>query len=228
MREDRVPGVALAIVRGDQVMHIRGFGENGMGRAVTPSTSFLLGSMSKAFTAMAVMQLVERGLIALDTPIQRYLPWFRVADSVASRVITVRHLLNHTSGIPTRAARARGDTRTITDHVRALSRVTLAHAPGEVHEYASPNYLVLGALVETVSGQSFAAYVQQHIFAPLNMTNSETDQTRAMTHGMARGHRYLFGFPSAVTLRYESDRMPTAALISRAEDLSHFLIAQLR
>ncbi len=227
MRADRVPGLALAIVRGSQVVHMRGFGDDGAGKPVTPQTAFLLGSMSKSFTALAIMQLVEQGKIQLDAPAQRYLPWFRVADPDASARITVRHLLNHTTGIPTKAAHAAGERLTIEAHVRALATVVPQHAPGTVHEYASPNYLVLGAIIEQVTGQPYATYVQRSIFTPLDMRHSFTSQTAAMQSTMARGHRYWFGFPRPAVLSYEADRMPTAALISSAEDLTHFLLAQL-
>jgi len=227
MRADRVPGVALAIVHGNQIVHTRGFGRDGRGNPVTPQTAFILGSMSKSFTALAIMQLVEQGKLILDVPAQRYLPWFRVADPGASARITVRHLLNHTSGIPTKAPHADVEPLTIEAHVRALATVAPRHAPGEVYEYASPNYLVLGAIIEQVTGQPFAAYVERSVFAPLDMQHSFTSQTAALQATMARGHRYWFGFPRPAVLGYEADRMPTAALISSAEDLAHFLLAQL-
>ena len=85
----RVPGIALAIVQGDRVVHLQGFGEaDPSGRAVTPQTPFGIGSASKSFTALAIMQLVEAGKIELDAPVQRYLPWFRVADAEASASAT--------------------------------------------------------------------------------------------------------------------------------------------
>ena len=227
MRADRVPAVALTIVHKDQIVYEQGYGEDGNGRPVSSTTGFILGSMSKSFTALAVMQLVERGDIELDSPVQRYLPWFRVADARASETITIRHLLTHTSGIPTRAPQASGDQTAIQDHVRALATVQISNAPGAKHEYASPNYLVLGAIIEQVSGQSYASYIEQQIFTPLKMQKSFTDQQRAIEQGMARGHRYWFGFPIAATLDYEADRMPTAAVISSAKDLGHFLIAQI-
>ena len=227
MRADRLPGASLAIVRDGRVVHARGFGADGYGRPVTASTGFTLGSMSKSFTALAIMQLVDSGRVVLDAPVQRYLPWFRTADSAASGQITVRHLLLHTSGIPTRAQRAVGKTRTLTDHVRALARTSLARAPGAGHEYASPNYLVLGAVIEAVTGETYANYVERAIFAPLQMGHSYTDRTRAIAQGMARGHVYVLGFPLATTLPFEHDRLPTAALISSAQDMAQFLIAQL-
>jgi CubicO group peptidase (beta-lactamase class C family) len=224
---DRVPGAALAIVRGTEIVHMRGFGFDGTGGTVSPQSSFVLGSMSKSFTALAIMQLVEEGKIELTAPVQEYVPWFRVADATVSSQITIQQLLNHTSGIPTSAARANNANRSIADHVRALASVELDAAPGTIHEYSSPNYQVLGAVVEQVSGQSFADYIQERIFTPLGMTHSYTSQDAAMGAGMALGHRYVFGFPQIAVLPYEADRLPTAAVIGSAEDLAHFLIAQL-
>ncbi len=189
MRANRVPGVGLAIVHGSQIVHVRGFGDDGAGQPVTPQTSFLLGSMSKAFTALAVMQLAEQGRIDLDAPVQRYLPWFQVADAGASPLITVRHALHHTTGLATRTAASEAPL-SIAAHVRALAGATLAHPPGAMHEYASPNYLVLGAIIEQVAGQPYADYIEQQIFAPLAMQRSFTTQEAAMQRGMATGHRY--------------------------------------
>ena len=102
LQATRLPGLALGIVQGDQIVHLRGFGiADPSGRPVTPQTPFIIGSLSKSFTALAIMQLVEAGKVELDTPVQRYLPWFRVADAQASAQITVRHLLNQTSGLST-------------------------------------------------------------------------------------------------------------------------------
>ncbi|WP_019588174.1 serine hydrolase domain-containing protein [Deinococcus apachensis] len=226
MRADRVPGAALVIVNPERVVHLRGFGQDGRGGAVTPQTSFLLGSMSKSFTALAVMQLVEQGRVDLKAPVRRYLPWFRVADPEASEAITVAQALAHTTGIPTRAPRA-GEPATLEDQVRALSRVHLSHPPGTRYEYASPNYLILGAIVERVSGQTYGDFLRRNVFTPLNMNRSFTSQDAAWRSGMSSGHRYWLGFPAPVLLPYEADRLPTAAIISSAGDLGHYLIAQL-
>ena len=85
MRRLHIPGVSLAIVEGDRIVHLRGFGKaRPGGEAPTPQTPFFIGSLTKSFTALAVMQLVEAGKIELDAPVQRYLPWFRVADPAGS------------------------------------------------------------------------------------------------------------------------------------------------
>lgn len=232
MQRNRIPGMAVAIVSNGSVVYTRGFGTDGFGAPVTERTGFVLGSMSKSFTALAVMQRVERNQIQLDAPAQKYLPWFRVLDAAASAQITVRQLLHHTSGIPTNAARATGASPTLTDQVRALTDVKLHHTPGTVHEYSSPNYLVLGAIVESVTQQSFGSYVQESIFTPLGMQDSYVDQNSALElknpGRLSSGHVYTFGFPLARTLPSEGSRLPTAALISSAADMGRFLVAQLR
>jgi CubicO group peptidase (beta-lactamase class C family) len=101
MRRLHIPGVSLAIVEGERIVHRRGFGKaRPGGETPTPQTPFFIGSVTKSITALAVMQLVEAGKVELDAPVQRYLPWFRVADPQASAQMTVRHLLNQTSAYP--------------------------------------------------------------------------------------------------------------------------------
>jgi CubicO group peptidase (beta-lactamase class C family) len=101
MRLSRIPGLALAIIKDDKVIYLKGYGQaDSSGRPVTPQTSFILGSITKSFTALAVMQLVEAGKVELDAPVQKYIPWFRVADPNASAQITIRQLLYQTSGLP--------------------------------------------------------------------------------------------------------------------------------
>ena len=101
MRDLHIPGLALGIVHNGEIAHLRGFGvADSSGLVVTPQTPFILASASKSFTALAIMQLVEEGKVDLDAPVATYLPSFSVGDDSASGAITVRHLLNHTSGLP--------------------------------------------------------------------------------------------------------------------------------
>ena len=126
---------------------------------MTPQTPIHLASLSKGFAALAVMQLVEAGAVDLDAPVQRYLPWFRVADEAASAQITVAQCLHHTSGISHDADfQIRLATEGITgptsveQGVRALSAVALRDAPGASFQYTNLGYNILGAIVEAVSG----------------------------------------------------------------------------
>jgi CubicO group peptidase (beta-lactamase class C family) len=233
MRDVRIPGLALGIVHNDEVVHIRGFGEAGPdGRTVTPQTPFILASVSKSFTALAVMQLVEAGKVDLDAPVRRYLPDFRVSDEVASARITVRHLLHHISGLPEDSSfgpMLSNDIsdEALSDRVRALEDVQLSHGVGEVFEYTDPNYDVLGLVVQTISGQSYESYIAEHVFAPLGMSHSYTNQVDARRNGLATGHRSWFGYPRPFQAPYSRAAMPSSYLISSAEDITHFLSMQL-
>jgi CubicO group peptidase (beta-lactamase class C family) len=137
------------------------------------------------------MQLVEAGKIELDAPVQRYLPWFRVADPAASARITVRHLLYHTSGLPDSACFTGQLTMTLEQFVRSLATVTLDRPVGSRYEYCSANYDVLGLIVQTVSGQPYGTYIEQHVFAPLQMHDSFASEPEARRDGLAQGSIHL-------------------------------------
>lgn len=234
MEELGIPGAALVIVQGDQIVHMKGFGvADSTGRPVTPQTPFFTGSTGKSFTALAVMQLVEAGKVVLDAPVQTYLPWFRVADVNASKLITVRQLLNQTSGLPVSIGREQLAVADLSDsaienNVRALAKVELNAAPGERYEYSNANYVTLGMLIQAVTGQSYETYIQEHIFQPLDMQNSFTSKTEAQQNGLAVGYQKWFGIPVASpNLPFSRGSLPAGQLILSAEDFGHYLIAQL-
>jgi CubicO group peptidase (beta-lactamase class C family) len=229
-----IPGASLAIVEGGEIVHARGFGRaHPGGEAPAPQTPFPIGSLTKSFTALAVMQLAEAGDLDLEAPVQRYLPWFRVAEPQASAQITVRHLLNQTSGLSTRSgwiplADVYDQPDAIERQVRALSTVDLAHPVGSAFEYSDSNYNVLGLIVEAVSGETYADYVQAHIFDPLEMRHSTTSRAQAKQDGLATGHRLWFWVPvAAPDLPAPRGSLPSGQLISSAEDMAHYLMALL-
>jgi CubicO group peptidase (beta-lactamase class C family) len=234
MEELGIPGAALVIVNGDQIVHLKGFGvADADGRPVTPQTPFFTGSTGKSFTALAVMQLVEAGKIELDAPVQTYLPWFRVADVKASEVITVRQLLNMTSGIPKSIGQTQLSSTDLSDsaienNVRALAKIELIVPPGERFEYSNANYVTLGMIIQTVTGQSYETYIKEHIFQPLDMQNSFASKTEAEQEGLAVGYQKWFGVPVASpNLPFSRGSLPAGQLILSAEDFGHYLIAQL-
>ena len=116
------------------------------------------------------MQVAEAGTVDLDAPVQRRIRWFRVADPQASAQITVRHLLNQTSGLTERAGRGAtlaAGMRPLEPAVRALAMTRLARAPGAAFEYSNLNYTTLGLVVEMAAGEPFDAYLKTHIFGRL-------------------------------------------------------------
>ncbi len=239
MRSEHFPGLALAIVKGDQVVYLKGYGRaDESGRPVTPQTSFIIGSISKPFTDMAVMQLVDAGKVELDAPVRRYLPWFRVAppwgrvaNPDASAQITVRMLINQTSGLPQAPTFVTWNWPDTPDalerHVRLLAKMRLLSPPGTRFSYSNANSVVLGMIVQVVSGQSYEDDLRQHIFAPLDMQHSFVSQEEALRHGMAQGYRWWFGYPLPFTAPYSRANLPAGFIIASAEDMAHFLIAQM-
>jgi CubicO group peptidase (beta-lactamase class C family) len=234
MRRLRIPGASLAVVEGDRIVHVRGFGQaRPRGELPTPQTPFFIGSLTKSITATAVMQLVEAGRVELDAPVQRYLTWFRVADPQASSQMTVRHLLNQTSSLPlwpSEIAHADFDDRpdATERQVRALSRLKISRPVGSQCEYSNFNYNILGLIVEAASGESYADYIQNHIFDPLDMRHSYTSKADAKPNGLAVGYRHWFSLPFPIPdMPVPVGMLPSGQLVSCAEDMAHYLIAHL-
>jgi len=229
-----IPGLSIAVVDGDRIVHSRGFGvADASGRQVIPQTPFRLASTSKAFTALAVMQLVEEGQLDLDRTVRSYLPWFTTSDPVASGRITLRQLLNQTSGLST----ATGNADNLVDDVapgalergvKRLSGQALDSPPGAEFHYSNSNYEVLGLLVEVAAGESFATYLDKHVLQPLDMRHTHTSLAAAQADGLARGYYRWFGIASMPTdTPFSTASVPAAGIFSSAEDLAHALIAHL-
>jgi CubicO group peptidase (beta-lactamase class C family) len=152
-------------------------------------TKLNLGSMNKMFTAVAILQLVQRGLLALDAPISAYLPTYPRA--VADRV-TLHHLLTHTSGIGSywneRFEAARARIRTVDDTLRLFVDDPLAFEPGDRFWYSNGGYIVLGAIVEAMSGQSYFDLVRERIYAPAGMRDTDAYEMDREVSNWAMGY----------------------------------------
>lgn len=234
MQSLNIPGVSLVIVEDGQLTHQRGFGQaRPGGENPTPQTPFFIGSLTKSITALAIMQLVEGGKVELDAPVQRYLPWFRVADPSASAQMTVRHLLNQTSGLPTSAGEIQmadfdDSPQAAEKQARALSNLVLTRPVGSAFEYSNANYNLLGLVIEATSGETYAGYIREHIFTPLDMDHSYTSRAAAQQNGLAMGHRYWFTIPfAAPDTPVPEGSLPAGQIISCSEDMGHYMIALL-
>ena len=192
-------------------------------------TPVVIGSVGKSITALAVRQLVEAGRLDLNSPMTRYVPWFSLAAPAATTdLITIGRLLDHTSGLST----ADGQDPdwyepglTPTDVARGLASVGLNRQVG-TYEYSNLNYVLLGVVIETVTGQSYDEYVQEHIFGPLGMAQSYTTlEAVPSSPGLAGGHRYLYGAPVPITEPYPTAIVPAGYQISSAEDMARFVAA---
>lgn len=225
LNESAVPGAAVVVVQDGSVVYSGAFGSAGGGRPMAVSTPVLIGSVGKSITALAVRQLAEAGRLDLDQPARRYIPWLALdAPPAAVDAISVRSLLTHTSGLST------ADGQDPRWYEPGLSPESVARSLREVkpdrpsgsYEYSNLNYVLLGAIVEAVSGQPYGAYLEEHVFKPLGMAHSASSLDSPAVAGRATGHRYLLGVPVAFEEPYASGMVPAGYHVSTAEDLAVF------
>jgi CubicO group peptidase (beta-lactamase class C family) len=181
MAGEGAPGFALGVVKDGELVYAKGFGVTSLdgGQPVTADTAFLWAENTFPLTTVAIMQLVDLGLIDLDAPITDYLPYFKLADERYVDM-TVRHILQHRSGLPESGDymadwtgfQPESDDGALERYVRAMADKTLLFAPGQRQEWSDISFAVLGDVIAKVSGQSFEAYMQEHVLAPLGMDHS--------------------------------------------------------
>ncbi len=229
MEEMKIPGLAVAIVSGTDTVYLKGFGKaNESGKKITDKTPFFIGSSSKSFTALAIMQLAEAGHLEIDEPVIKYLAEFRHVKNAEG--ITIRQLLNHTSGFSTYEGmklfdwKAGGSLSQLSEN---LKQVGVSRKPGVSYEYSNLNYVILGAIIETVSGMTYEAYLENKIFHPLGMKHSFTDCRKAQTYGLEKGYQPLLGRIRQTEYEFHPEIVPAGYIASTAEDMSHYLIANL-
>lgn len=217
------PGATVIAVHGDEVLYrgARGLANVEHGIRLRPDMPLRLGSISKPFTALAILMLMEEGRLALQDPLVRHWPDFPHAD------ITIEQLLAHSDGLqnhttlPEWQALNRQPTST-TELVALFSALPLRFSPGERHVYGNSGYVVLGALIERLSGLSYADFVERRIFAPLGMDASAYDRTQRLMAGRVSG--YELDGEACVNAAYLDMSHPHAAggLLSSVEDLARW------
>jgi CubicO group peptidase (beta-lactamase class C family) len=174
MAREHIAGAAVAVAERGQVIFERGFGYRDLEQQlpVTPDTIFGVASVSKSFTAMAIMQLVDAGLVDVDDPVSKYLPEFKLNGVDDISAIKVRHLLSHTTGLP--PMRRRQDIQTFDEHIRFLQseEYSLLGQPGEYFSYCNDTFLLLGMIIERLTGRIYRKYMTEHILNALGMYRS--------------------------------------------------------
>ncbi len=165
-----VPGAAVGVVAGDQIVHAAGYGlrEVRRGWPVTDRTLFAVGSCTKSFTATAAAILVDQGLLDWDRPVREYMPSFRLADPIATRQATPRDLLSHQVGLAPHNELNPFDTRA--QRLARLRHLAFAQPFRRGYLYNNKMYLAAGALIERLSGMPYEQFVRQRILQPLGMT----------------------------------------------------------
>lgn len=224
-----IPGISAGIAKDSSIFWLDACGfadvENNAPAAIR--THFRIASISKSITAVAVMQLVEKGKIKLDADARTYIPYF----PKKKWNFTVRQLLNHTSGIRN-YYRGEFDNKqhypTIKDAVGIISKDTLVYQPGTKYLYTTLGYNLLGSVIENVSGLSFDEYIKKNIFEPSDMKSTFLDSQEKIIKDRARLYtRNKFRILENGPLTDLSNKYPGGGLISTSEDLLKFSMSLL-
>ena len=190
MAAAQVPGAVVGITLGDQTL-TAAYGVTNVNHRlpVTTDTYFQIGSITKTFTGTAVLRLADQGRLDLDAPVREYLPNFRVADEHASAAVTVRHLLTHSPGWTGDFFHDTGSgDDALARYVEAMATLEQQAPLGQLYSYNNAGFVLLGRILEVVSGSSFAALLHDLVLEPLGLEQSTLDPTVVMTERFVVGH----------------------------------------
>ena len=217
------PGVTVLVVRKGRVLHRAGYGMANieLGVAMRPDHVLRIGSVTKQFTSAVIMQLVEEGKLALSDPLGTFLPDY----PAEGRAVTIEHLLTHTSGIQSYTDMPAwrglvGNDMTLDELIGMFKAQPMQFAPGARYRYNNSAYVLLGAVIEKVTGKTYADVVRERIFAPLGMADTRYDVTEDVVARRASG--YSKAGDRLVNASYISMTQPYAAgaLVSTVDDLA--------
>jgi CubicO group peptidase (beta-lactamase class C family) len=230
LKDWEVPGVAIAIVKGDQVVLVKGYGVRKLGGPATVDerTLFAIGSSSKAFTAAAVAMLVDEGKVKWDDPVTKYLPGFEMYDPYVTRELTVRDLLTHRSGLQRGDFLWYGSDLDREEIVRRARLIKPSWSLRSTFGYQNIMFLTAGQLVSRVSGKTWDEFIQQRIFTPLAMTSSSTSISAFKTaNNVASPHAKRDDKVQAIPWRNIDNIAPAGSINSNVVDMAQWVRLQL-
>jgi CubicO group peptidase (beta-lactamase class C family)/D-alanyl-D-alanine dipeptidase len=231
MADKGLPGVAVALVQGREILWARGFGEADPAtkRPMTPDTLLRVGSVSKLFTDVAVMQLVERGELDLDAPVTRYLPDFTPGNPFGTPV-TLRMLMAHRSGLvrePPTGSYFDPAPGTLADLVRGLNTTALVYQPGTRTKYSNAGIAVVGRVLEKTQGEPFADLLGHRLLRPLGLARSTFTPPPALRRHLASAVMWTYEGRVFPAPRFELGIAPAGGLYSTVRDLARFVAVLL-
>lgn len=233
MKDSKIPGMAVNIVKGDKVIYQKGFGYSDISssKRVDSKTLFEMGSNSKAYTAVLIYILEEEKLLSINDSVSKYIPWFYMTYDGKNQQITIEQLLHHTSGI---AFKTIGDipqdesAKAIENTVRILVGKELGNKPGSVMEYATINYDVLGLIIEKITGKTFEEYAKDELLVPLGLKNTLLDRKESQkSEFMSKGYKLNFLRQVEYDAPSYNGNLPAGYFISNSDDICKWLIIQI-
>lgn len=227
------PGIVYGIVANGRLIHSGSQGYTDVERkiSVTNQSAFRIASMSKSFTAMAILHLRDAGKLNLDDPAYKYIPELENQKMLSSDApaITIRHLLTHTAGFP--EDNPWGDRQLAVSNEEMLKMfskgISFSNVPGEAFEYSNMGFAMLGYIITKVSGQPYEEYIRENIFRPLNMMNTWWEHSEVPADKLAGGYRYVNGKWSKETLLHAGAYGAMGGLITTMEDFAKYMSLHL-
>ena len=228
---DPIAGIAISIVKDKEIIYLKSFGVSNINtqKHLLPTDNFHVASISKTFTAAAVVQLSESKKICLDSPLYKYLPYFKMADN-RYKIITIRQVLNHTSGLPDvedyQWEKQISDDEALERNTRSIDTCILISEPGREYHYSNTGYDILGDLIAKVPRKSFENYMKQHLLDKLKMYSSSFLLSDILLNRRTSPHTNV---PLEVSKIYPYNRMhaPSSTLNSNVVELSNWIITNL-
>jgi CubicO group peptidase (beta-lactamase class C family) len=230
MAEWEVPGLAVAVIKDDEVVYLRGFGTRAVGshEPVDEQTLFPIASTTKAMTVAALGMLVDEGLIGWDDPVTKHLPGFQLASPYLTRHLTIRDLLTHRTGM---ASHNNLWIASPFDRTEILRRMRHLPAAGEFrggYSYNNLMYMVAGEVVAAVSGMPWDDFMDKRLFIPLGMTMSTTrDEVVSGRENVSTPHVRIDGTVTAIDRRNYDALGPAGSAYSNASEMARWIRMQL-
>jgi len=232
MDKGKIPGMSVVIVKGDKTVYQKGFGYSDIEseKPVISKSLFEIGSNSKAFTALGILNLQKNGLIKLNDEVTKYIPWLKVKYEGREASITIEELLHHTSGIPFKTIDmipVSSDDNALEETVKTLINIDLDSKPGEKYQYATINYDVLGLIIEKVTCLSYEKYIEENVLNPMELNNTYLYKNVSISEDIAKGYKLGFLKPRLYVAPVYRGNKPAGYIISSAEDMAKWLKIQM-
>lgn len=226
MRDKAIPALSVALVDGNETVWARGFGtaDAPNGAAATANTVYRIGSVSKLFTDIGVMRLVERGAVDLDAPVETYLPSFEPKNPFGGE-ITLRHLMSHRAGLtrePPRGNYFDPSDSVLASTVASLNATTLFYPPGARSKYSNAGIAVVGAVLEQVEREPFARYLKRTLLVPMGLRSSAFEPEPALLPHLATAWMWTYDERTFPAPTFQLGMAPAGSMYSTVHDLARF------
>ena len=230
LKQFPLPGLAVGVVKGGNVLYLRGFGQGNVGRGleVTPETRFAVASTTKAITGTAACILVDDGRLDLDMPVSQYVPDFKLKDPVATQLTTMRDLLSHRTGLPSHDFMWYNTDLCREDIFHRLRYLEPTKDFRQAFQYNNLGYMAAGVIIERLSGLTWEEFVRIRIFDPLDMKQADFGPPpRRRNANDAAGHRLINGGFKVIPYMDVSPVGPAGSVFASAADMCKWLTMNL-